>query len=105
MLDAGVTALVVVGDLLFLGKGAAYNDLICGGNVLLGCEVVHDKGYLVPVKDLGGTHGPEGLDGKGTGNVVCKHHVEAAVDDLSVAFDFLVRVALQYFLCKCLRHV
>gem|GEM_PF-3935739 len=104
MLDAAVSALVVMGDVLFGREPAADHHLVGGSDVLLRGEMIHHEGNFVFVKDLGGAHGLEALDGQRTGDVIGQHEVKPAVDDLPVSGDFFVCVFLQNFLRECLFH-
>ena len=60
--------------------------------------MVADEGHLVLVEDLLHAHPADGLDGQGRRNIVGQDQGHAALDDLSVGRDGLVRVALQYLL-------
>ena len=104
MLHATVAALVVVGEVLLLGKLAAYEHLVGGINILLRGEVVHDQDNTIPVEDPLRAHAVEGLDGQGPGDVIGQHCGYAALDDLAVLLHRRIGVGLQNFLCKRLGH-
>jgi len=104
VLDAAVSALVVMGDVLFGREPAADHHLVGGSDVLLRGEVVHHQKDAILVEHLGRAHRPEGLDGERSGDVVGEHAGKMAVDDLPVSGDFFVCVFLQNFLRECLFH-
>ena len=97
--DAHVAALVIVGDVHLAGKIAHDLDLFGRVDVLVGGEVVTDQGHAVLVENLVHAHPANGLDGERRGYIVGQHHGHAALDDLSVRGDGLVRMPLQYLLC------
>jgi hypothetical protein len=65
---------------------------------LLGVKWSQTRATLSLSKDLLHAHAPDGLDGERRGDIVGQDQGHAALDDLSVRGDGLVRAPLQYFL-------
>jgi hypothetical protein len=65
VLDAHVSAFVIVGDVHLACKVAHDLDLLGGIDVLVRREVITDQGHAVLVEDLSSRPYPAGLDGQG----------------------------------------
>ena len=100
--DAHGAHIIVVLHVELPCEGAALGALGGGLDVLVGDEVVHDKGNLAPVKDVLKTGGLKFVDGDGGGDVVAQDEIQFCLNELSGADLLHARVACQDFLCH--RH-
>ena len=82
MLDAHTALLVVVGDLVLMGKVARNLGLLGALDVLVGRVVVGHEADLLAVEHAGADFAHR-LDGDGRGDVVGEDQVEVALDELA----------------------
>ena len=83
MLDTRAALLPVVGDALFVCKVAHLLGLLGALDVLVGRVVIGHETHALRVEDTLGPQLAEDVDGDGRRDVVGKHEVEVALDELS----------------------
>ncbi len=83
MFDSALTDLEVMGEALGLCELAKNFALLGRGNVFGRGEVIGNEDDPVPVKNFLYSDLPEGLDGKGHGNIVGKGEVDPHIDQFA----------------------
>ena len=104
MFDSHVPYVKVVDDAVASGKAAALFCLLCGFDVFVRDEVVHDHRDSGLVKDLGKACFLKLVDGNGRCNVVSKNHIQLDADEVSGRYGLDAGVGGEDFLGHCHWH-
>ena len=104
MFNAHLSDIEEIDDLVLACEIAAGQALLCGLDVFVRCEMIHNERNLVAIKHLVKSSLFHLTDGNRAGNIIRQCQVEICLDQLTCGYAFQPRMTGENFLCHSHCH-